>query len=50
MLETDEKINSGCTVFEPTQNQISYCEICDVEISTYDAPEGLCAICLEGAR
>lgn len=42
MPETDEAVKE---ILEPSQADIGYCSVCDVEISLPDAPDKLCAHC-----
>lgn len=45
MPEITAEINSECTIYEPAPHEIGFCRQCDVEISTHDAHDGLCAVC-----
>lgn len=45
MPESFQEINSECTVYEPSTEEIGYCACCDVEISIHDAHDGLCVHC-----
>lgn len=47
MPEISDEINSSCTIYEPSADEIGCCRRCDCDISIPDHPSSLCSVCDE---